>query len=71
MILVSHDWAELVKVVQLQVTSRSLELKRELKTGGVSYLGAHGQIVAPHMLEVSTSWTNGLIFFFCYKVHNI
>lgn len=53
----SHDWAELLKTVQLQVTSRSLDLKRELKTCGVSYLGARGEIVASHMLEVSTSLT--------------
>lgn len=58
MIPVSHDWAELVKAVQLQVTSRSLDVKRELKTCGVSYLSAGGEIVAPHTLEVSASWTS-------------
>lgn len=51
----SHGWAELVKAVQLQLTTRSLDLKRELTTCGVSYLSGRGEIVAPHMVEVSTS----------------
>lgn len=55
MIPVSHGWAELVKAVQPQLTTRSLDLKRELKTCGVSYLSARGEIVAPHTVEVSTS----------------
>lgn len=55
MIPVSHDWAELVKAVQPLQTTRSLDLKRELKTCGVSYLSGRGEIVAPHTVEVSTS----------------
>lgn len=50
---VSHGWAELVKAVQPQLTTRSLDLKRELKTCGVSYLSARGEIVAPHTVEVT------------------
>lgn len=55
MIPVSHGWAELVRAVQPQLTTRSLELKKELKTCGVSYLSGRGEIVAPHTVEVSTS----------------
>ncbi|XP_047431294.1 thioredoxin reductase 1, cytoplasmic-like isoform X3 [Mugil cephalus] len=50
---VLHDWSELVQAVQGQVRSASLELKRELRSCGVSHLNAHGRIVAPRTVEVT------------------
>ncbi|TMS03023.1 Thioredoxin reductase 2, mitochondrial [Larimichthys crocea] len=52
---VSHGWSELVEAVQEKVKTRSSELKRELKSCGVYYLKARGEIVAPHTVEVNTS----------------
>ncbi|XP_035532694.1 thioredoxin reductase 1, cytoplasmic-like [Morone saxatilis] len=49
----SHGWGELVGAVQEQMKTRSLELKKELKRGGVFYLNARGEIVAPHTVEVT------------------
>ncbi|XP_010735211.3 thioredoxin reductase 1, cytoplasmic isoform X1 [Larimichthys crocea] len=50
---VSHGWSELVEAVQEKVKTRSSELKRELKSCGVYYLKARGEIVAPHTVEVT------------------
>ncbi|XP_051810174.1 thioredoxin reductase 1, cytoplasmic-like [Acanthochromis polyacanthus] len=50
---VSHGWSELVQAVQEQLKSASLELTRELKSCGVFYLRARGEIVAPHTVEVT------------------
>ncbi|XP_030004140.1 thioredoxin reductase 1, cytoplasmic-like [Sphaeramia orbicularis] len=50
---VSHGWSDLVEAVQGKVKARSLELKRELKSCGVFYLEARGEIVAPHTVEVT------------------
>ncbi|XP_059181604.1 thioredoxin reductase 1, cytoplasmic-like isoform X2 [Centropristis striata] len=50
---VCHGWSELVEAVQEQVKTRSSELKRELKTCGVFYLNAHGELVGPHKVEVT------------------
>ncbi|XP_070709668.1 thioredoxin reductase 1, cytoplasmic-like [Pempheris klunzingeri] len=48
-----HGWGELMEAVQELVNSHSLELKRELKRCGVFYLGARGEIVAPHTVEAT------------------
>lgn len=50
---VSHGWMELMKAVKEQMKTRSEELRRELKRSGVFYLNAHGEIVAPHTVEVT------------------
>ncbi|XP_029317666.1 thioredoxin reductase 1, cytoplasmic-like isoform X2 [Cottoperca gobio] len=50
---VCHSWSELVEGVQEQLKTRSLELKRELKSAGVFYLQARGELVAPHTVEVT------------------
>lgn len=42
-----------MEAVQEQAKIRSLELKRELKSCGVFYLSARGEIVAPHTVEVN------------------
>ncbi|XP_037616740.1 thioredoxin reductase 1, cytoplasmic-like [Sebastes umbrosus] len=49
----SHGWTELVEAVQEQVKTRSLELRRELKSCGVFYLNARGELVGPHTVEVT------------------
>ncbi|KAG8005742.1 Thioredoxin reductase 1 [Nibea albiflora] len=54
---VSHGWSELVAAVQEKVKTRSSELKRELKSCGVYYLKARGEIVAPHTVEDLLSLT--------------
>ncbi|KAM9327709.1 thioredoxin reductase 1, cytoplasmic-like [Pholidichthys leucotaenia] len=48
-----HGWRELVQAVQQQLESASLELERELRSCGVSYLHARGQIVGPHTVQVT------------------
>ncbi|CAG5927226.1 unnamed protein product, partial [Menidia menidia] len=50
---VLHGWSELVQAIQDQVKSGISELKRELKSCGVHYLQARGEIVAPHTVEVT------------------
>lgn len=50
---VSHSWSDLVEAVQEQVKTRSLEMKRELKSCGVFYLNARGEVVAPHTVEAT------------------
>ncbi|KAM3858867.1 thioredoxin reductase 1, cytoplasmic-like [Diretmus argenteus] len=50
---VSHSWTDLVAVLQQQVTSGSVELKKELRDGGVCCLSAHGEITAPHTVQVT------------------
>ncbi|XP_031725730.1 thioredoxin reductase 1, cytoplasmic [Anarrhichthys ocellatus] len=49
----SHGWSELVEAVQEQVKTRSMEVKRELKSCGVFYLGARGELVGPHTVEAT------------------
>ncbi|KAM6896571.1 thioredoxin reductase 1, cytoplasmic-like isoform 2-T2 [Lycodopsis pacificus] len=49
----SHGWSELVEAVQEQVKTRSVEVKRELKSCGVFYLGARGELVGPHTVEAT------------------
>ncbi|XP_068442600.1 thioredoxin reductase 1, cytoplasmic-like [Clinocottus analis] len=48
-----HSWSELVEAVRQQVKTRSLEVKRELKSCGVFYLAAHGELVGPHTVEAT------------------
>uniref|UniRef100_A0A3P8UBB1 Thioredoxin reductase 1, cytoplasmic n=1 Tax=Amphiprion percula TaxID=161767 RepID=A0A3P8UBB1_AMPPE len=50
--LVSDD---VLFAVQEQLKSASLELMRELKSCGVFYLRARGEIVAPHTVEVNVN----------------
>ncbi|XP_076023512.1 thioredoxin reductase 1, cytoplasmic-like isoform X2 [Genypterus blacodes] len=52
---VSHDWSQLLEALQEQAKASSAELRRELKSCGAFYLNARGDIVAPHIVEVTDS----------------
>ncbi|XP_054480984.1 thioredoxin reductase 1, cytoplasmic-like [Anoplopoma fimbria] len=49
----SHDWSELAEAVVEQVKTRSEEMKRELKSCGVFFLRARGELVGPHTVEAT------------------